>query len=76
MKGSMLLMRKRRKRDSNVESWKLVAQNWRTVEDTVVKLSIVQKVTQKALKEVKEKQSFVSARDFFNAPAGLDDDLP
>jgi hypothetical protein len=62
----------------NVDVWKIVAKNWRTIEDTVEKLSIVQKVTQKAIQEIKEKGTLVSTRDFLNAPMGAyeDDDLP
>lgn len=62
----------------NVHTWKIVAKNWRTVEDTVEKLSIVQKVTQKAIQEIKAKGTLVSTRDFINTPIGADkdDDLP
>ncbi|WP_423410442.1 hypothetical protein AABM38_11160 [Heyndrickxia sp. MSNUG] len=62
----------------NIKAWEIVAKNWRTVEDTVEKLSIVQKVTKKAIFDIKDRGLLVSARDFLNAPAGIDedDDLP
>ncbi|MDM5326793.1 hypothetical protein [Neobacillus sp. CF12] len=59
-----------------VNQWKIVAMNWRTVEDTVEKLSIVQKVTEMALHEIKIKGTLFTARDFINSPVDDDDDLP
>jgi len=60
----------------DLQAWKDVANSWRTIEETVEKLSIVQKVTQEALKEVDDSPN--SAFDFLNAPLNEDEesDIP
>lgn len=47
----------------NLNLWKSVANNWRELEDTVEKLSIVQKVTRKALAKVDKTGSVKSNID-------------
>lgn len=70
-------MRKERNK-VNVKGWKIVAKNWRTIDGSVEKLSIVQKATKQALQEIKEKGLLVTHRDYLRAPASADelDDLP
>ena len=49
----------------NEKVWKMVAEKWRTLEETVVPLSIVEEVTIKAVKEIRETGLIYSALDFF-----------
>jgi hypothetical protein len=62
----------------NVKGWKIVAENWRTIDGSVEKLSIVQIATKKALQEIKDKGLLVTQRDFLRASASADElaDLP
>jgi hypothetical protein len=62
----------------DLKLWKTVATNWRTVDLTVEKLSIVQKATKKALEEIKENGGLITAKKFLSATVTSeeDDDLP
>jgi hypothetical protein len=58
----------------NIEIWKNVASKWRTVEDTVQPLSIVEEITMKAAKEIKEKGLLVTALDYLTSDHGHDEE--
>jgi hypothetical protein len=51
----------------NIQIWKTVAAKWRTLEETVQPLSIVEEVTIKAVKEIKEKGLLISAKKFLES---------
>lgn len=48
----------------NIQIWKTVAAKWRTLEESVEPLTIVEEVTLRALKEIKEKDLLSSTKDF------------
>lgn len=59
----------------NVQVWKTVAAKWRTLEETVQPLSIVEEITIKAVKEIKDKGLLLSAKEFLRSgKIELDDD--
>lgn len=58
----------------NEQVWKMVAKKWRTLEETVVPLSIVEEVTIQAVNEIKEAGLIYSALDFLKSDNTDDDD--
>ncbi|MBM7660391.1 hypothetical protein JOC85_001158 [Bacillus mesophilus] len=59
----------------NVQVWKIVATKWRTLEETVQPLSIVEEITIKAVKEIKDKGLLQSSLDYLKSGSSeLDND--
>ena len=58
--------------------WKVVAESWRKVDNSIEKLDIIQKMTQVAITNISQDTSFVSRLDYLSAPMqeGEDEDLP
>lgn len=59
----------------NLNMWRTVALKWRTIDETVTPLSIVEEITLEAVKEIKDKGLIVSPFDFLNSSSTeIDDD--